>query len=73
MAGRPRKHDYQPGDPRAAQRAHIAALKARGGRRLVINLEPEEAAALERLRAAHALTTDRDAVALAISQAARHL
>lgn len=63
---------YHPGEePSAGDRlkASRRALVERGGRIVQIRLEPEEAAALARLRAAHNLPTDRDAIAFAIQRA----
>ncbi len=72
MAGRPRKHAPEAGATQR-MRASREAFAARGGRVAQVRLEPEEAAALDRLKAAHNLPSDRDAISLAIMQAARRL
>jgi hypothetical protein len=53
------------------QSASRQALVERGGKILQVRLEPEEVAALERLREAHSLATDRDAIGFALMQALR--
>lgn len=69
---RPRKYD--PGEePTGADRKQASrhALASRGGRLLQVALEPEEALALERIRDAHRLATDRDAIGFALAAAAK--
>jgi hypothetical protein len=70
----PRPRLYPPGtEPRNKDylKASRHALAERGGKILQVRLEPEEVKALERLRAAHSLTSDRDAIGLAIMTAVR--
>lgn len=65
---------YPPGEE-PTNRDHLKSsrqrLKERGGRLVQARLEPEESAALERLKAEHNLRNDRDAVAFAIMTALR--
>jgi len=63
---------YKPGEtPGNAHYQHVSrkALADRGGRILQVRLEPGEVAALERLRAANSLASDRDVIAYAIRRA----
>lgn len=69
---RPRK--YPPGEepPNSAYlRESRRRLEERGGGIVQVRLEPEELAALERLKQRRGLTRDRDAIAAAILEAER--
>lgn len=65
---------YRPGEepPQSARvTASRQALAGRGGRLVQAALEREELDALARLKQAHGLATDRDAIGFAVMQAAR--
>jgi hypothetical protein len=74
-AKRPRGRPPKPGAPSAAERsrAHLAALRAIGGKRIALDLDGAEADALARLHAAGGLAHEADTIRGLIVRAARRL
>ena len=64
---RPRLNPQRPASGAERVARFTKALKEQGGRRVTVTLSPDEAATLDRLKAAHGLQSDAEGLRLALT------